>query len=39
VFVAAHRGYFAAEGFDVSLSPIGAGLDAMALAARGASTL
>jgi NitT/TauT family transport system substrate-binding protein len=35
VFVAADRGYFAAEGFDVTLSPIGAGLDAMALAATG----
>jgi NitT/TauT family transport system substrate-binding protein len=35
VFVAADRGYFEAEGFDVTLSPIGAGLDAMALAATG----
>lgn len=35
VFVAAERGYFKEEGFDVDLTPIVAGQDAMALAATG----
>ena len=35
VFVAAERGYFEEEGFDVDLTPIVAGQDAMALAATG----